>query len=199
MAMLGCGVQAERQVEAVVHCVPAIQTVLCYDIVPENQARFVVAMSHRHPHLSVTGVGDAEAAVSAADVIVTAGPIYTNTPPTIEPDWYAPGALALPIDFDYYWKPAAIALADRLLVDDLAQFEHFRADGYFQQVPRPAGDLGDLLTGRVEPRRSEEERLFAINLGISLEDLAVATPVFKRCLAAGIGTRLPAGAAPARR
>jgi ornithine cyclodeaminase/alanine dehydrogenase len=48
-----------------------------------------------------------------------------------------------------------------------------------------------MVTGKKPAREREEERTFAVNLGLAMEDMAVAPLVFQRAIEMNIGTRLP--------
>jgi ornithine cyclodeaminase/alanine dehydrogenase-like protein (mu-crystallin family) len=52
-------------------------------------------------------------------------------------------------------------------------------------------DLGEVVAGRREGRRAPDEILICMNLGIALEDMAVAPLVLERARGLGVGTRLP--------
>ncbi len=63
--------------------------------------------------------------------------------------------------------------------------------GYFQNCPEVYAELGEMVTGKKPAREREEERTFAVNLGLAMEDMAVAPLVFQRAIELNIGTRLP--------
>ena len=79
---------------------------------------------------------------------------------------------------------------DRIATDDHAQFRHYRELGYFASTPEPYADLGELVTGRKPGRQSPTERTMAVNLGLALDDMAVAPEVLRRATEAGLGTWL---------
>jgi ornithine cyclodeaminase/alanine dehydrogenase-like protein (mu-crystallin family) len=108
----------------------------------------------------------------------------------IEKGWLRPGAFASAVDFDSYWTPGALAEFDRIATDDTAQFDYYRKAGYFQETPQPYADLGELVTGKQPGRAGKDERTLAINLGLALDDMAVAPEVYRRALAHGLGTWL---------
>jgi len=133
-------------------------------------------------------VGDVE----GMDVVVTAGPILARPDPAIPPEWFAEGTLGVPLDYDSYWKPEALAAADRFLTDDAPQLLGTRAGGvFFQRIPEIYGDLGEVAAGLKDGRRHDRERLVCMNLGIALEDMATALLVLERAVASGLGTPLP--------
>ena len=130
-------------------------------------------------------------AVAASDVVVTSGPILKHPAPTIARDWLKPGAFASAVDFDSYWTEEALAQIDKIATDDHAQFQYYRGVGYFQKTPDPYADLGELADGRKPGRERADERTMAINLGLALDDMAVAPEVYRRARARGLGTWLP--------
>jgi ornithine cyclodeaminase/alanine dehydrogenase-like protein (mu-crystallin family) len=68
---------------------------------------------------------------------------------------------------------------------------HYRDVGYFQNIPPIYADLAELVTSRKPGRQTPEERTMACNLGLALDDIAVAPLIYERALAKGIGTWLP--------
>jgi ornithine cyclodeaminase/alanine dehydrogenase-like protein (mu-crystallin family) len=95
------------------------------------------------------------------------------------------------VDYDSYWTGEALAEIDRLATDDHAQFRYTRGLGYFRDTPEPYADLGELVTGRKPGRQSSAERTMAMNLGLALDDMAVAPEVLRRARELGLGTWLP--------
>jgi ornithine cyclodeaminase/alanine dehydrogenase len=190
--ILGCGVQARTNLEALAVALPSLREVRAYDIHPERAERYAEEMTGRHPALRFVPVGSARAAAEGTDIVVTAGPIRSAPNPALEAEWMAEGMLGVPLDYDSYWKPAALRRADRFYTDDSRQLLHTRAGGvYFQDIPEVYADLGEVLAGLKDRRREPRERLVCTNLGIALEDMAVAPLVLERARQRGLGTRLP--------
>lgn len=186
--IVACGVQGRSNLEALA-CVFPIQKVKAFDIVPEAAREFASQMS-RDYGFRVEAVATARQAVEGSDLVVTSGPILKKPNPTIEPGWLKPGAFACPLDFDSYWTGSALAEVDKLATDDLAQFEYYRAVGYFNQTPQPYTDLGELAAGKRPGREKEDERTMSINLGLALEDMPTARLIYKEAVDRGIGVRL---------
>ena len=76
---------------------------------------------------------------------------------------------------------------DRISTDDHAQFQYYKSVGYFQQTPVPYADLGELVAGLKPGRVNEKERTLAINLGLAMDDMAVAPTVYQRAKEKGLG------------
>jgi ornithine cyclodeaminase/alanine dehydrogenase-like protein (mu-crystallin family) len=63
--------------------------------------------------------------------------------------------------------------------------------GCFQQIPDVHADLGELVSGQKPGRQTPEERTLTANLGLALDDMAVAPLLYQRAVDKGIGTWLP--------
>jgi ornithine cyclodeaminase/alanine dehydrogenase len=181
-------VQGRTNLEALKVLFP-IERVYAYDIHPAAQSRYVEEMSARLG-VEIIAVDEPRQAVVESDLVVTSGPILKNPTPTIQPGWLKPGAFGSAVDYDSYWQPAAIAEMDRVSTDDLAQFNYYRSLGYFKNILDPYADLGELVAGLKPGRQSAEERTLAINLGLALDDMAVAPEIFRRARQLGLGTWL---------
>jgi ornithine cyclodeaminase/alanine dehydrogenase len=189
LGVLACGVQGRSHVEAFTTMFP-IARVCAFDIRRDVQDQFVADMRARFG-IDVVGVEHARDAVIDSDLVVTSGPILKHPTPTIEGGWLPAGAFASAVDFDSYWTAAAQAEFDRVTTDDHAQFRYYKAAGYFQQTPDPCADLGEIVAGIKPGRERAEERTLAVNLGLALDDMAVAPEVYRRALEKGLGTWLP--------
>jgi ornithine cyclodeaminase/alanine dehydrogenase len=187
--VLGCGVQGRTNVEALNVLFP-LERVMAYDLDAEVASRYAQKMESQFD-LEVVVVDSPKAAVSGCDLVVTAGPILKVPHRTIQPGWMEEGAFASLVDFDSYWHPAALKEADKFCTDDLAQLRYYEGAGYFQEVPPVHADLGELVSGRKPGRETSQERTIAANLGLAMDDMAVAPLVYHQAVEKGIGTWLP--------
>jgi ornithine cyclodeaminase/alanine dehydrogenase len=140
--------------------------------------------------IDVIGVKDPKQAVVESDLVVTSGPILKHPTPTIQKDWLQPGSFGSAVDFDSYWAGEALSQMDRISTDDHAQFQYYKSVGYFQSTPDPYADLGEIVAGLKPGRRDASERTLAINLGLAMDDMAVAPEIYQRAKSLGIGTWL---------
>lgn len=186
--ILACGVQGRTNLEALKVLFP-IERVYAYDIFPAVQERYVREMSARLD-TEVIGVKEAKEAVVESDLVVTSGPILKHPTPTIQKDWLRPGAFGSAVDFDSYWTGEALSQMDRISTDDHAQFQYYKSVGYFQTTPDPYADLGEIVAGLKPGRKDPKERTLAMNLGLAMDDMAVAPEIYRRAKELGIGTWL---------
>jgi ornithine cyclodeaminase/alanine dehydrogenase-like protein (mu-crystallin family) len=188
VGILACGVQGRTNLEALAALFP-LKRVYVYDVLPEVQQRYVEEMSAKLK-LDIIGVKHPKQAVVDSDLVVTSGPILKHPTPTVEKDWLKPGAFASAVDYDSYWTGAAQAQCDRVATDDHAQFQYYKTAGYFQQTPEPYADLGEIVAGLKPGREKDTERALAFNLGLALDDMAVAPEIYRRAREMNIGTWL---------
>ena len=187
--ILACGVQGRTNLEALA-CLFPIKRAYAYDVLPKVQEKYVADMKAKF-NFEIIGVKDPKQAVVESDLVVTSGPILHHPTPTIDKDWLCPGSFGSAVDFDSYWTGAALAQMDRISTDDHAQFQYYKSIGYFQTTPDPYADLGELAAGLKPGRKNDKERTMAINLGLAMDDMAVAPEIDRRAKEKGLGIWLP--------
>jgi ornithine cyclodeaminase/alanine dehydrogenase-like protein (mu-crystallin family) len=189
VGVLGCGVQGRTNVEALKALFP-LKKVLAYDTNAQAALNYAGDIEER---LGVeTAVAAApKDAVAGSDIIVTAGPIFKKPHATIQAGWMQEGAFASLVDFDAYWHPEAMAAVDKFCTDDTDQMRYYRELGFFQNIPTVYADLGELVTGKKEGRATAHEKTMTANLGLAIDDMAVAPLIFQSAQEKGIGTWLP--------
>ena len=189
VGVLGCGVQGRSNVEALKVLFP-LKEVRAYDVNAETAQRYAAEIS-TGLDLKVIPAATPREAVSGCDIVVTAGPILKKPHATIQADWLDEGAFASLVDFDSYWHPDAMAQAAKFCTDDTPQLRQYQQMGYFKQIPEIHADLGELVSGQKPGRQTPAERTMAANLGLAIDDMAVAPLLYQQALERGIGTWLP--------
>lgn len=188
LAILGCGVQGRWNLE-ILHTLFALSRVQVFDISESTAQSFQKEMREKLG-LNIVVVDTPEKAVKDADLVVTAGPFLMNPSPVILFDWIQPGAFLCPLDLDSYFTPEVFIKSNFLCTDDLLQFKHFRETGLFKTCPETIADLGDVITGKIVGRKSANDVVTSINIGIALEDMAVAPLVYRQAIETGTGAWL---------
>ena len=189
MGVLGCGVQGRSHVEALKTLFP-LKKVMAYDANPKTAEQYAADIS-RSFDLEVVPTETPREAVSGCDIVVTAGKMAKPPHATIQPGWLDDGAFASLVDYDAYWQPAAMHATDLFCTDDINQFRAVQQAGYFNDIPEIHADLGELATGQKPGRKTPAQRTMTANLGLALDDMAVAPLLFKKAVEKGIGTWLP--------
>ena len=189
VGVLGCGVQGRTNVEALNTLFP-LKRVMAYDVNTEAVRGYADEIGSRL-NLEVIPVGIPREAVTGCDIVVTAGPILKSHHATIQTGWLDEGAFASLVDFDSYWHPDAMQAAAKFCTDDTPQLRQYQQMGYFQNIPEIHADLGELVTGQKPGRETSAERTLTANLGLAIDDMAVAPIIFRKAVEKELGTWLP--------
>ncbi len=192
--IIGAGVQAKTQLEAVCAVRP-ITSARVYDVFPEAAAKFAAEMSARLG-ITVTAAATAEEAVRGVDVICTAS---TSKTPVVLGEWLKAGAHINGIgshSTDARELDTASVVRSRVIVDtmDAAMAEAGDilmpiAEGAIT-ADHIAGELGDVITGKIPGRSSETEITLFKSQGLAIQDVATAQLVYKAAVAQGIGVEV---------
>lgn len=189
VGILGCGVQGRTNLEALKVLFP-LQTVLAYDTDDRASQAYAKDVMQRMG-LEVRIVSSPRDAVAGSDIVVTAGPILKTPHATIQAGWMKNGAFASLVDFDAYWHPDAMKEVQKFCTDDTPQMHYYKDLGFFQNIPPVHADLGELVAGNKRGRETPEEKTMTANLGLAIDDMAVAPLIFQRARQKNIGSWLP--------
>jgi len=190
IGIVGCGVQGKSHLEALCSEFKSIRNVKAFDSSEEKLEQYV-EYAKRNFNVEIIKAAGPREVVEESDIIVTATPILKKPNPVAKISWVKRGALICPIEFDSYWDSDTFRKPDRLYTDDLKQFEYYKTIGHFQSVERVDGELCELVAGVKKGRKSENERITVVNLGLALVDLAVSKAVYDKALKNKIGVALP--------
>jgi ornithine cyclodeaminase/alanine dehydrogenase len=188
VGIVACGVQGRANLEAL--CARYdISHVAAYDIRPEAAREFADEMATRFS-IEVEPVDRIDDAVRDRDIVVTSLPGVKDPTPPIDMGVLSAGSFACLLDFDSAFTGRAMREVDKLVTDDRTQLDFFKTLGYFRETPEPDGDLGKIAAGRQRGRESEAWRTMAINMGIGVLDIALASRIHERAVEKGIGAQL---------
>jgi ornithine cyclodeaminase/alanine dehydrogenase len=185
VGILGCGVQGRSNIEALA-CEFPLKKVKAYDVNEKAANQYAALIAEKYG-LEVEVVDNPKKAVHDSDLIVTAGPILKIPHATIQPGWMDEGAFASLVDFDSYWHPDALHESSKFCTDDTTQLRHYQEIGYFANIPMVHADLGELVTGRKPGRETAEEKTMTANLGLALDDMAIAPLIYRKAKEKGLG------------
>jgi len=188
VAIVGAGLQGRYNLLTLREVLPDLREARAFDIHAETLERFVSDMSGMLP-FAVVPAGDAEQAMRGADLVVTATGVVDK--PIFKADWVQPGTLVLPIH-SQGWEARLLHEADKFVVDDWAQFSGSMTGpgGFYDELPQPYAELGEIVVGRKPGRQSPDERIVDFNYGLAIHDVAMASEVLARAERMGLGTRL---------
>jgi ornithine cyclodeaminase len=191
LAIIGAGVQARSHLRAL-RCVRAVDTVRVWSPSEAHRTAFAAEMS-AETGLRVTAVPTSRAALDAADLIVLA----TSSPaPVIDDDAVAAGAHVCAVGAcrpEEREMPTALVARARVFVDSRAGALKEAGDillpmreGVFGDS-HIAGELGDVVRGRVKARAHGTDVTIFKSLGMAIEDIAAAELAVSRARERGVG------------
>jgi ornithine cyclodeaminase/alanine dehydrogenase-like protein (mu-crystallin family) len=194
LALVGSGVQARSHLEAFAE-VRALREVRVWSPNPRSREHFVDEMTG-HVGARIENCSSAEQAVRGADLVVLA----TSSPtPVIEDRWISEGAHVVCVGAcrpDQREMDPGLVARGRLFVDSRAAALVESGDvviGMREQrfgESHIAGEIGELVLGRVAGRRSNDDITIFKSLGMAVEDVVTADLVFRRAIETGAGTEL---------
>lgn len=186
VCVFGTGVQAKIQLSFALRMLPSLSEVRYVASGGRRDAEFEAEFSAR---CGIECAGNADDAVSASDVVITATP---GKGPLFGLDAVRPGTHLNCVGADTRGKrelPDGLLARAKLVVDDRDQAVSI---GEAQWAPEtPCLELGDLLTGTARFERSKTDITIFDMTGLALQDLTVARMLFRRAGELEVGTRIP--------
>lgn len=184
LAIFGCGTQAASHIRALAR-VRRLRQILVWGRSAERAARFAERMQ-LEVGIPARAVTEGREAAFAADIICT----VTGSPtPVLLGEWVRPGthvnvvgsSYPGPVEIDH-----ALVLASRYIVDSrrsaLAAASEFllAKEAGLIDDRHIAGEIGEVLLGRIPGRRSADEITVYKSLGHIVQDLAAVSYVHSR-------------------
>lgn len=189
VGIVGAGIQGRASLLALREAMPSLQLVRAYDINLKALDTFK-DQAGQLTGLRIEAAASAEEALREADIIVTATGRLDQ--PYFRETWAKPGALILPIHHRG-WENETLHRVDKLVCDDWPQLQtaHREWGGFYGPLPALAAELGEVVVGRKPGRETDTERIIDFNLGLAIEDVAVAAKIYSRAVENGLGKVLP--------
>lgn len=192
VAMIGAGVQARTQLEALAIAVPSLKRARVYDINQQAAAAYAAEMS-KQLALDVRAVDSPEAAVRGADIVVT---VTVADEPIVKEAWMKPGSFFSAVGSYQEEEFAVVQHSDRVIVDDLEGVIHRRTPVVALMVEQgllkreQVAEIGAVICGEKPGRQTPQERIFYAPIGMGTEDIAVGARIYRQAVQKGLGTKL---------
>ncbi|PID20983.1 ornithine cyclodeaminase [Sporosarcina sp. P3] len=210
LGAVGGGVINQSCIDAIITTVPGIEKVILFDINIEK-GKEVAKKIEAQINRPVEVVDDMDACVKQSDIVTVA--TSGSVKPKINEESFKPGALiiltgAADLSAESYNKHRVVAdlwsMHEKWLEDGLAHPEGINSildwtmsgqllelinDGKFDS--NKIDDIGDIIVGNKEGRKSDDEVIIAMTGGLSTEDVAWGYRVYENALENNIGTKLP--------
>ena len=191
-AIIGTGVQARMQIEALKIVIPGLKEVRAFDIRREAAEKFAGEMSEKLS-LKVKAVDSAEVAVRDADIVVT---VTVADEPVVMDAWMKRGSFFSAVGSYQEEEFAVVTSSDRVVVDGLEHVLHRETPVIALMIKKglikkeEIIELGQIVSGEKAGRAAPEERVFFSPIGMAIVDTCLSYKVYKLALEMGIGKKL---------
>ena len=192
LTCVGCGPIGTRHALTLLEQFPALSSVWLYDLQESAAVALAARITAQHPKVDVRIAADAESAVRAGEVIVTA---TVADRPWLPAAWLRPGSLLANVSIMDAAKDVFLS-ADKVVVDDWEQcnregkvIHQLTTEGSFSREQLHA-ELGEVVIGARPGRESDDEVILLNPMGMAVIDVACAKAIYDRARQAKIGTWL---------
>ncbi|MEN6435806.1 MAG: ornithine cyclodeaminase family protein [Anaerolineaceae bacterium] len=192
VAIIGTGVQARTQIDALMEAVPNIKKVKGYDVNFAAAQQYAKEVKEKFG-VETEAVLTPEAAVRDADIIVT---VTVADEPIVKEAWMKKGSYFSAVGSYQEEEFEVVLNSDKVIVDGLEHVIHrvtpvvalMIQNGMIKE--ENVIELGEILCGEKPGRKTKEERIFFSPIGMGTEDLCLSYRAYKMALEKGIGQKL---------
>jgi ornithine cyclodeaminase/alanine dehydrogenase-like protein (mu-crystallin family) len=192
VAMIGTGVQARTQLEALLAVLPGLKEVRGYDLRKEASEVFAGEMADKYG-ITARSVDTAETAVRDADIVIT---VTMADEPIVKDAWMKPGSFFSAVGSYQEEEFDVVLHSDKVVVDSLVHVMHRETPVVALMVTRglisetDVIDIGAILCGEQPGRETPQERIFFSPIGMSTEDICLTKRVYDLAIEKSIGQKL---------
>lgn len=187
LGIFGAGAQGRTQLMAFSTAFD-LEEVKIYDISSEAVSKYIKDMQPL-VKATIAAVTNPAEVFSDTDIIIS---VTHGRNKFIKDNWFKPGQILFPMGSFTECEDAALLNADKVYVDSIGQTMHRGAlksvvdQGKFSKESLTA-TIGEIVCGKVNGRINKNERIVCIPIGTGAMDVAVATAVYEKTVAAGLG------------
>lgn len=192
LAILGSGVQAHTHVNAML-AARKIERVRVWSPNPDHVKAFARNICEKQG-IEVSPASNALNAVKGADIVCTT---TSAREPVLMGKWLGPGVhinavgssvpLARELDTEAVAKSRLFVDRRESTVNEAGDYLIPKKEGIISDH-HIQGEIGEILSGQIAGRQSEQEITLFKSLGLAIEDIASAHFVYQKALQKGLGT-----------
>lgn len=195
MTVLGCGLQGRTHLDAAVATLPYLKTVYAYGPRIKTAERYKAEMERRYPYLDIIVTDDAKKAIRESMLVTSSTPFADpESLAFIDSDYISPGTTMISISGLNHLLFEGFKSFNKCYVDDYETIEDSRIKDrpeFKDSRSMVSGELGDILTGKITGRRSNDDKIILATGGLAINDIPIAHLHYKVARENGIGTILP--------
>jgi ornithine cyclodeaminase/alanine dehydrogenase-like protein (mu-crystallin family) len=186
VAVIGTGIQARKQIEALAVVRPGIEEVRIWGRHEDRAQAAAGDIAEVVSAATVSAVQTVEEAVTGSDVVITC---TAAREPLVRSEWIGGGVHVTAVGSDGEGKqeldPALLRRAEVLVVDARAQAERLGELQHARDLADRAIELGELCAGTAQGRTDDRQLTICDLTGVGVQDVAAANAVLAN--AEGLG------------
>ena len=195
VGIYGAGWQARSQLDAIC-AVRDVATITVYSRNTETRSAFCLEMADRLS-LPLIPAEQPEHAAEGKQTVITA---TSSRDPVLHGDWLSPGAHVSAVGSNMLMKreidERVVSRSDLIVVDSIEQSRVESGDllpAFERRLFRweQVHELHEIVSGAHPGRTAQDQITLFKSNGIALEDVAVATLVYRKAMERGMGTQIP--------
>lgn len=186
LALIGCGVQGARQIEAI-RCVRQIDQVRLFDQDKPMAEALAARIADVDASVTCSLCDTPDQAVEGSDIVITATPSPT---PTFDSKHIAPGTHVTAIGS---FQPHTQEIDANLVRKAYVVVEHIdsawrEAGDLIIADRKPDAELGQIVIGHAQPRQNDRQITVFKSVGVAIQDTATAAWVLEHARKNDVGT-----------
>lgn len=180
VGVIGSGIQARLEIEALLHVRPNIHKVKIWGRTPSHVTKYINEMSKRFNKVNFSKCDKPEDAVSGVDILLT---VSASNSPIVKAEWVSKGThitavgACAPTMQEHY--PGVLKAADKLYADSI---EKCSSDGEINHALKAGditakkitGEIGQLILKKIPGREKHDEITFVDLVGLGIQDATAA-------------------------
>jgi len=192
LGLIGAGVQNHTQLKAVLCTRPNLEKVYIYDINYKRSLTFANNMS-KECNIEIIPVKAAEESVINSDIIISA---TMAKEPVIQEQWIKKGAFYSNVG-GHECIYETVKQSNKIVVDNWSEVKHrnvstiaLMANEGLISDRNIYAELGEIVNKKKEGRSSNSEKIYFNSVGMGIEDVSLATRIYKKAKENKYGTEL---------
>lgn len=192
LLLIGAGFQSRTQLEAILVGQPKLEHIYIYDLNGDLAVQYASDMGEKLGRC-VQAITDAKECARSCDIVVT---VTGTASPIVDADWMSNGCLYINVGA-YECTYETVKKADRRFVDNWTAVRHRNASAIAKMANEGLlsdeeidANIGEVINKSKAGRKTDDERIYFNCVGMGIEDIAIATRVYKKALEENIGKPL---------
>jgi ornithine cyclodeaminase/alanine dehydrogenase-like protein (mu-crystallin family) len=185
LGLIGCGGLGNWSLRMLSQLFPSLSEINVSSRTQASREKFAADMAKAGPW-RLRAVRYPREAVEGMDIIVSSIP--RPPVPILDAACWNAGSLAIPLDVIGTWDQSSMTATDRLVTDDFDGLIKYAASvDPTLRLPGACTDIGAVVAGKADGRKTRTERVMAIPTGVASVDLTIAWVIYERAQRRGLG------------